>query len=98
MILYRISSYEKVFKGMVNLGLSFLGSTSSVFKSKLNFNNFILHNIIYKLVIINLQKIMGKTIIFPFKILIIIKLYYRKCGNYKSNSSAWLIYYSVIGS
>uniref|UniRef100_A0A2H8TUM8 Fanconi anemia group I n=1 Tax=Melanaphis sacchari TaxID=742174 RepID=A0A2H8TUM8_9HEMI len=27
-----ISSYEKIFKGLVNLGLSFLGTTSSVFK------------------------------------------------------------------
>lgn len=33
--LFRISSYEKIFKGLVNLGLSFLGTTSSVFKSKL---------------------------------------------------------------
>lgn len=33
--LLRISSYEKIFKGLVNLGLSFLGTTSSVFKSKL---------------------------------------------------------------
>lgn len=35
--LFRISSYEKVFKGLVNLGLSFLGSTSSIFKSKSNY-------------------------------------------------------------
>lgn len=33
--LFRISSYEKIFKGLVNLGLSFLGTTASVFKSKL---------------------------------------------------------------
>ncbi|XP_050438236.1 Fanconi anemia group I protein-like [Adelges cooleyi] len=31
-----ISSYEKVFKGLVNLGLSFLGTTSSVFKKNVD--------------------------------------------------------------
>ncbi|XP_050532964.1 Fanconi anemia group I protein-like isoform X2 [Daktulosphaira vitifoliae] len=34
-----ISSYEKVFKGLVNLGLSFLGTTSSVFKKNVEIVN-----------------------------------------------------------
>lgn len=38
--LFRISSYEKVFKGLVNLSLTFLGATSSILKSLLNFFSF----------------------------------------------------------
>ncbi|VVC36857.1 Hypothetical protein CINCED_3A015403 [Cinara cedri] len=34
-----ISGYEKVFKGMVNLGISFLGTTSSVFKKNADITN-----------------------------------------------------------
>jgi len=40
MFLFSISSYEKVFKGLVNLGLSFLGMTASVLKSK-SYNYFL---------------------------------------------------------
>jgi len=34
-----ISSYEKVFKGLINLSLSFLGATSSIFKKNVDITN-----------------------------------------------------------
>lgn len=41
--LFSISSYEKVFKGLVNLGLSFLGMIAFALKSK-SFNNYFILN------------------------------------------------------